>query len=109
MARVTVFGPNPLLTVAIERRAGERGGDDIHLHAGGQGVWVGRSAGTLGAEPVLCGFLGGETGAVLRPLLDALPGQRHLVRTAGATGCYVVDRRRGDREIISSSWTGSVS
>ena len=34
-ARVTVFGPHPLLTVTIERRGDE---DDVHLHAGGQGV-----------------------------------------------------------------------
>ena len=104
--RITVFGPHPLLTVAIERRPGDSaGGDDIHLHAGGQGVWVSRSAATLGAEPVLCGFVGAETGQVLRPLLEALPGERHLVRTAGPSGCYVVDRREGSRTIVSQSWT----
>src|SRR4051794_6633153 len=54
--RIAVFGPDPLLTVAIERRAD--GGDELHLHAGGQGVWVARIARELGGDPVLCGFAG---------------------------------------------------
>ena len=55
MPRVAVFGPNPLLTVSIETRGGH---DDVHLHPGGQGVWLSRMAGEMGAEPVLCGLLG---------------------------------------------------
>jgi 1-phosphofructokinase len=96
--RVTVFGPHPLLTVTVERR-GER--DDVHLHAGGQGVWVGRMAAELGACPVLCGFIGGETGAVLRPLLDALPGERRLVESRASSGIVVADRRNGERRLIA--------
>ncbi len=99
--RVAVFGPHPLLTVAIEPRGGE--GDDIHLHAGGQGVWVARMAGELGAEPILCGFAGGETGALLAGVLAQLPGRRRLVATAGSSGCYVVDRRGGERKVVSSA------
>ena len=99
--RVAVFGPHPLLTVAIEPRGGE--GDDIHLHAGGQGVWVARMAGELGAEPILCGFAGGERGALLAGVLAQLPGRRRLVATAGSSGCYVVDRRGGERKVVSSA------
>lgn len=106
--RVTVFGPNPLLSVTIEARAGEPG-EDIHLHAGGQGVWAGRSAATLGAEVVLCGFIGSEAGEVLAGLLDGLPGERRLVPTAGPSGCYVIDRRSGERELVAQSWTTSPS
>ncbi len=98
-AKLAVFGPNPLLSISIEQRAAE--GDDIHIHAGGQGVWVTRMAGELGAEPVMCGLLGGETGAVLRPLLEQLPGQLRLIETAGPSGCYVNDRRGGERELVS--------
>jgi 1-phosphofructokinase len=98
-SRLAVFGPNPLLSISIEARAAE--GDDIHVHAAGQGVWVARMAGELGAHPVLCGFIGGETGLVLRPLLEELPGVLRLVETAGASGCYVNDRRGGERELIS--------
>ena len=90
--RITVFGPSPLLTVTVEALAGA--GDDIHLHPGGQGVWVTRTAGELGAAPILCGFIGGETGVVLQPLLEALPGELRLVHTSTANGCAVVDRDR---------------
>lgn len=60
-------------------------------------------AGELGAEPVLCGFIGGETGAVLRPLLDRFPGERRLIETDGGSGCNVQDRRSGERRLISES------
>jgi 1-phosphofructokinase len=99
-SRVAIFGPHPLLTVAIERR-GEA--DDVHLHAGGQGVWVARMAAELGAEPLLCSFQGGEAGAVLGHLLHELRGQQWLVSTAGTSGCYVVDRRNGEREVLASA------
>jgi 1-phosphofructokinase len=101
--RVAVFGPNPLLSVTIEARAG---GDDVHLHAGGQGVWVSRMAAELGATPVLCGFTGGETGAVLEGLLGAMPGERRLVRTAAGAGAYVVDRRSGERHVVAHAPAG---
>lgn len=101
--RVTLFSPNPLLTVTIEARAGEAG-EEIHLHAGGQGVWAGRSAAALGAELVLCGFIGSEAGEVLAGLLAGLPGERRLVPTAGPSGCYVIDRRNGERELVAQSW-----
>ena len=97
MGRVAIFAPHPLLTITVERRGD---GDDVHLHAGGQGVWVNRMAAELGAEPILCGFAGGETGEVLRGLL---PGARRLVTTASRTGCYVVDRRNGDRQLVGSA------
>jgi 1-phosphofructokinase len=102
--RVTVFGPHPLLAVTIERR-GESDQDDVHLHPAGQGVWVARMAGELGSQPVLCGFIGGETGKVLQPLLDELPGERRLVPTAAASGSYVMDRRSGEREPIAFAWS----
>lgn len=102
MGTVTVFAPNPLLNITIE---GRRATDDIHVHAGGQGVWVARTAGELGAEPILCSFIGGEPGALLRPLLDALPGDRRLVETSSSSGCAVVDRRGGGREMLAGAWS----
>jgi 1-phosphofructokinase len=98
--RITVFGPHPLLTVTVERR-GEA--DDVHLHAGGQGVWVSRMAMELGAAPVLCGFLGGETGAVLRPLLEPLAAEHRLAATRSGSGCVVVDRRDGQRRPLAAA------
>ena len=90
MGRVVVFGPHPLLSVTIESR-GEA--DDVHVHAGGQGVWLGRMAAELGADVTLCGFLGGETGAVLEGLLAELPFAARMTAATGASGCYVTDRR----------------
>lgn len=100
--KVAVFSPNPMLSVTIEALTAE-GGDDIHLHAAGQGVWVARMAAELGAEPVLCGFIGGEVGQVLRPLLEAMPIELRLVETAEASGAYIHDRRSGERVPVGQS------
>ncbi len=97
--RIAVFGPSPMLSVTIERRGA--GNDDVHCHPAGQGVWLSRMAAELGARPVLCSFIGGETGAVLEPLLEQLPGDLRLVRSTSGTGCYVTDRRNGDRQILA--------
>ena len=96
---VAVFGPDPLLSITIEASGSV---DQVHVHAAGQGVWVARMAGELGAWPILCGFLGGETGAALLPLLEALPGERRVVHTAGFSGSYVVDRRTGVRRLVAN-------
>jgi 1-phosphofructokinase len=100
--KVAVFGPNPMLSITIEALTAE-GGDDIHVHAAGQGVWVARMAAELGAEPVLCGFIGGEVGSVLRPLLAEMPVELRLVETAEASGAYIHDRRSGERVPVGQS------
>src|SRR5690242_20434074 len=97
---VTVFGPDPLLSVTIERAGAA---DEVHVHPAGQGVWVSRMAAEFGAWPILCGFLGGETGEALAPLLEALPGERRMVPTAGFSGSYVVDRRSGERRGVATA------
>lgn len=96
--RVTVFGPDPLLSVTLERAGAV---DQVHVHPAGQGVWVARMAGELGAWPILCGCLGGETGTALRALLEVLPGERRLVPTTGSTGSYITDRRAGERQVVA--------
>ncbi len=100
--KVAIFGPHPMLSTTIEALTAE-GGDDIHLHAAGQGVWVARMAAELGAEATLCGFIGGESGAVLRPLLEQLPIELRLVETAAASGAYIHDRRSGERVPVAQS------
>jgi len=100
--RVAIFSPNPMVSIAIESFSAE-GGDDIHIHPAGQGVWIARMAAELGAEPVLCGFIGGEVGTVLRPLLEELPIELRLVETAEASGAYIHDRREGERKPLSQS------
>jgi 1-phosphofructokinase len=91
-----------MLSVTVEPLTAD-GGDDIHIHAAGQGVWVARMAAELGAEPVLCGFIGGETGAAMRPLLDQMDVELRLIETVEASGCYLHDRRSGEREPIAQS------
>ncbi len=100
MSRVAVFGPHPLLSITIEARGA---GDDIHLHPGGQGVWVSRMAAELGAEPVLCGFVGGETGVVVESLLDRLPGELRLTATGEPSGFLLDDRRDGTRRAVAGA------
>jgi 1-phosphofructokinase len=91
-----------MLAITIEALTSE-GGDDVHLHAAGQGVWVARMAAELGASPVLCGFIGGETGTALRPLLEQMEVEMRLVETAEASGAYVHDRRSGERVPVAQS------
>ena len=95
-----MLGPDPLLSVTIEALGDE---DDVHVHAAGQGVWVTRMAAELGAWPILCCFLGGEVGTTLRPLLEALPGERRVALTSGSTGSYVVDRRSAERRVVAAA------
>lgn len=99
--KVALFAPHPLLTVTIEREDEDRQG--VHFHAGGQGPWVGRMVAHMGALPVLCGFIGGESGRLLRDLLAETisPGELRLVDSGAASGCYVMDRRSGKRQIVA--------
>lgn len=106
--RVAVFGPNAILTVTIEARA-TQDSDDVHVHAGGQGVWVARMAHELGAHPVLCATTGGETGRALAPLLAEFPFDQRLVATAAPSGCYVIDRRSGHRRPVATAWTPALT
>jgi 1-phosphofructokinase len=99
--RVAIFSPDPLLSVTIEARAGA---DELHLHAAGQGAWVAKMAAELGALPVLCSFLGGESGTMLRPLLERIPAEVRVAATAGANGSYVVDRRHSEREMVAAAF-----
>lgn len=100
--RIAVFAPSPMLSVTIEARG--EGRDDVHCHPAGQGVWLSRMAGELGAWPVLCSLIGGETGTVLEPLLERLPGEGRLVRSHSSSGCYVTDRRSGEREVLAQAY-----
>jgi 1-phosphofructokinase len=101
-ARIAVFGPNPMLSVTIERRG--EGRDDVHCHPAGQGVWLSRMAAELGACPVLCSLIGGETGVVLECLLQGLLGELRLVQSTSSSGSFVTDRRSGEREVLAQTY-----
>jgi 1-phosphofructokinase len=91
--RVCVFGPCPLLAVSIENKGHDQ--PDVHVHAGGQGPWIANMLAVLGAQAVLCGPFGGETGTVLRDLLARDLTEVRPVEAAGSNGCMVEDRRSG--------------
>jgi 1-phosphofructokinase len=93
-----VLAPTPLLTVTIE--AGLEG-DEVHLHAGGQGLWVARMVAALGGRPLLVGVFGGETGSVVRHLVHNEGIAVSAVVVAGANGAYVHDRRGGERVALA--------
>ncbi|MGD9736010.1 MAG: 1-phosphofructokinase family hexose kinase [Solirubrobacterales bacterium] len=97
---LAIFAPSPILTVAIEP-AGAL--EEVHFHAGGQGIWVARMAAGLGADVSLCVPLGGESGTVLRALLDGRGVSVLGVETAGANAAYVHDRRSGKRRVVVES------
>ncbi|MEX5711337.1 PfkB family carbohydrate kinase [Parafrankia sp. FMc6] len=94
-----VFAPSPLLTVTIEARPD--GASDIHLHAGGQGVWIAHLTMVLDVEARLCAPFGGETGEVLTTLLGRSGVVVRPVAVGGENGGYVHDRRAGGREVVA--------
>lgn len=98
MAGVTIFAPSPTLTVTVERGEGT---DEIHFHAGGQGVWQARMLLSLGAPVTLCCVLTGEVGAILHHLLEDLGITVEAVGRQGRGSAYVHDRRGGERIVVA--------
>lgn len=101
----TVYAPAPQLTITIERASD--GEDEIHLHAGGQGLWIARLLSELGVRTTLCATFGGETGAVLQALTqrEAI-AEVVAVATSSSNGAYVHDRRGGDRRELAGQRAG---
>lgn len=97
---IVVFAPNPTLTVTIEDMGGV---PDIHIHAGGQGAWQARMAHLLGRDVAVCAVLSGESGRVIRHLLEDEGIQVKSVEGHGASSAYVHDRRAGRREEIAAA------
>jgi 1-phosphofructokinase len=101
--RVAIFGPHPLLSITLEIH--DDNGDDVHVHPAGQGVWVARMARELGAQPLLCGFSGGEPGAVIESLLERSGMGFRPVPTTTPSGSYVTDRRGGERRVLAQRFS----
>ncbi|MEA2685047.1 MAG: 1-phosphofructokinase [Actinomycetota bacterium] len=99
-ARAAVLAPAPVLTVTVESRAGE---PEIHFHAGGQGFWQARMIAALGVRVTLCGSFGGESGILVRRLIEAEGVDVHPIDVAGDNPAYVHDRRGGDREPVAET------
>ena len=99
---VAIVAPSLYLSVTIEDGP-EPGAPEIHVHAGGQGIWVARMLVALGERPVVCAPLGGETGRALRGLAREWGIDVEVVRVEGASPAYVCDRRSGERVEIARS------
>ena len=93
--RLCVLAVTPQLTVTIEPGPGGR--TEVHLHAGGQGLWMARMARSLGAEVVVCGPFGGEAGDVVEHLARQENLRVRAVPNPAGNGAYVHDRRPGQR------------
>jgi 1-phosphofructokinase len=94
MTEVVIFAPSPVLTVTIEDHPD---GPEVHLHAGGQGVWQARMLLRLNVAVTMCCVLTGESGRMLRHLLEDEGIQVVAVSRTGRGGAYVHDRREGER------------
>jgi 1-phosphofructokinase len=94
MTGVVIFAPSPVLTVTIEDHPD---GPEVHLHAGGQGVWQARMLLRMGVKVTMCSVLTGESGAMLRHLLADEGITVVAVDRTGRGAAYVHDRRDGER------------
>ncbi|WP_206478863.1 PfkB family carbohydrate kinase [Kocuria sp. KRD140] len=103
--RISILVPTPLLITEITEPAAHRNRSshesDVHMHPGGQGLWVARMAGSLGADVSVSGPFGGELGSLIRTMLDGLGMQVNAVRYGYGNGGYVYDLRGEDRETVA--------
>jgi 1-phosphofructokinase len=100
MGSVVIFAPSPVLTVTVEDIEGAA---DIHIHAGGQGVWQSRMLNALGAQVTMCAVFSGETGRVARHLIADEGIRLMTVEGQGSSGAYLHDRRGGIRYVVAES------
>lgn len=97
---IAVLAPSLFVTITIEEGAGDDG-DEIHLHPGGQAIWVARMLAHLGERPVVCTPLGGESGRALEGLARAWQIELDPVRVEAPSPAYVHDRRSGERNELA--------
>jgi 1-phosphofructokinase len=103
--RICVVAPTPLLVVEIAAGHEDSGRPndhaDIHLHPGGQGLWVARMAVSLGADVTVCAPFGGELGFAIAQMLSTDQLTIHAVTYSAGNGAYVFDLRGEDRETVA--------
>ena len=105
---ICVVAPTSILMIEIERtESGARNAEnpalaEVHVHPGGQGLWVASMARSLGARVSVCGPFGGEAGAILRQLAAADGLEVTAVPYAEGSAAWVHDRRSGQRVEIAT-------
>jgi len=100
MSSVVIFAPSPVLTVTVEDHPEE---PEVHIHAGGQGVWQARMLLRMGIDVTMCCVLTGEPGRVLGHLLEDEGITVRAISREGRGGALVHDRRGGERIKIVES------
>lgn len=104
--RLCVVAPTSILMVEIEpaQGSGQDAGNlaEVHVHAGGQGLWVATMATALGARVEVCGPFGGEAGSILRQLASAQEMKVTSVPYEGGSAALVHDRRSGERREVAT-------
>ena len=98
MNDVTILAPSPTLTVTVEDHPQ---GSEIHVHAGGQGVWQARMLRRLDVSVTMCCVLSGEIGRTLQHLLEDEGIAVVAVEREGRGSAYLHDRRQGQRIVIA--------
>lgn len=98
MSDVTILAPSPTLTVTVEDHPQ---GSEIHVHAGGQGVWQARMLRRLDVSVTMCCVLSGEIGRALKHLLEDEGIDVVAVEREGRGSAYLHDRRQGKRIVIA--------
>ena len=88
MSDVTIFAPSPILTVTVEDHPD---GSEIHVHAGGQGVWQARMLVQLGVSVTVCCVLTGELGVAVRHLLEDEGIAVEVIPREGRGAAYLHD------------------
>lgn len=105
--RIAIFAPSLVLTVTVEDHGS---GPDVHVHAGGQGLWQARMLESLGFDAVIATVLTGEVGSVLRHLME---DEEHVDLLAlerdGRGAAYVHDRRGGERIAVAETGGDALS
>ena len=95
-----IFAPSPVLTVTVEDHPEE---PEVHIYAGGQGVWQARMLLRMGIDVTMCCILTGEAGRVLGHLLEDEGITVKAISREGRGGALVHDRRGGERIKIVES------
>ncbi|MGA9277631.1 PfkB family carbohydrate kinase [Ilumatobacter sp.] len=98
---VAVFAPALLLSIELHRTGDDL--DEVHLHAGGQGYWISRMIRALGAHPIPCAGVGGESGDALRSVIAADGLDARLTAMVHANSVVVDDRRDGGRVVVAET------
>lgn len=100
-----VVAPTSILMVEIEQPEDAAEDEDshaeIHVHRGGQGLWVASMGRALGARVTVCGPFGGETGTILQQLASTEGMEITAVDYAEGSAALVHDRRSGEREEVA--------